>query len=67
MKDYINYMVINLKGGKLTTGILIILTLIIYTIFLMKLLVIPAILSLIIGGAISISYSNYRYDKKNIK
>ena len=71
MKEYLNYLFNNLKNGNYTTGILIILTLLIY-IFLLcfgikinnKFICILAVLSLIFGTAICISWNNYYYDKK---
>lgn len=70
MNDYLKYLLINFKKGNYTIGLLMILTIIIFTIILSlcstthdKYLMIIPIVWLIIGCSICISWNNYWYDK----
>lgn len=70
MKGYLKYLILNLKSGNYTIGILIIMTIVIYTTILTIGLMynkasidILSFLWLLIGGGICISWNNYWYDK----
>lgn len=72
MKGYLNYLFKNLKSGSYTTGILVILTIFIYTIILTiglmnskAIIDLLAFLWLLIGGSICVSWSNYWNEKQN--
>lgn len=74
MKGYLKYLFSNLKKGDYTIGILIIITIIIYTIILTIGLMsnkasidLLAFLWLLIGGGTCISWNNYWYDKHKSK
>lgn len=70
MRGYLNYLMLNLKNGNYTTGILIILALVIYTTILTIGLMynkasvdILSFLWLLVSGGICISWNNYWHDK----
>ena len=72
--NYLKYLKNKIKNGDYTTGILIVITLIGYTILYETSLInrslilcFISIVELIIGAVISISWSMYRYDLKNKK
>lgn len=62
---FFKYLCVNIILGKFNLGIIIVGTLSLYTIFLTKFLILQAILTLIIGIALCISYSFYDLDCKN--
>lgn len=63
--NYLKYLITNLKNKKYNIGILMILTIIMFSIIISQGYVLSGIIELIIGTAICISYSNYQYDMNN--